>query len=884
MNTLKRHKQHPWWLLYSIPSLLIMCAVYIFVHKIGRTAFMGFDGYAMQYSTTLYIKTFWTELFAGRLPEIDMTLGEGLNPMLQLAYYGLLDPLNLMFVVVPENAFFEAYTINIVLRWWLSGLCAGFAMKQYSNNQHTIAAGALTYAFAGYLVMWQFCPSVLAAGYLFPMLVLAMQRSLKQQKYGMLVLSTTLTYLTNYYTAIIISILLFLYACLYIINSAMQKKQITKNEIVTYVHTAVAHATGILMSAWVFIPMCIYFLSGVRTESSVTMSPWFYDVHYYLDALSGLFSPCKGAALWFENATQLTSSINPLVLPGILVLLTSAKRQKHGVITWGVMIACICGICFPWLNSFISLTGYPIQRWTFALAFVMSVVLVRLMPTLPSLSKPTKVISCGVLITCAIISFWTMHLAAFITNIAVTLVAIIVICKPSTKGWYRATCLIVALLTVGWFLGSENLSNYMFRALPDAPAYNVLKDCDEYLQSANLENRISFMTDQLNVNQGFVTHHYTTQGSLNSLPNAAMQYNSTTQAYPSIMSSYWRINDDGRTGTAMMAGVKYYITSKEYSHNVPYGFEAIGETKYHVVHQTNHNTSLGYILPNTLSTDVFNQLNIAQKQVALTQYAVVDDGNDKLQLPDYQLQYTVTGDDGLLQYHVVVPENSELYIAGKITALKNTSALKLHTPEWRSKDAFEIREQAKYVNVTASDGDICTKNTFLGRHPDMYPSYFQPYRTACLGHQLNGAVTITLQYAPDILGVDEIAIYAVPIDEYQQAVNVLQENLLQNVTNTHNSVTGQITAITDGVLQIAIPYQKGWHAYIDGEEVDVFPSGIKYIGLHITEGQHDVQLRYKTPGMRIGLCISALSLSGFIATIVVHYSKKRKTLINEHCV
>lgn len=86
MTTLKLHKEQPWWFLYSVPALLIMCAVYIFVHQIGRTAFMGFDGYAMQYSTTLYLKTFWTELFARPLPEIDMTLGEGLNPILQFDY------------------------------------------------------------------------------------------------------------------------------------------------------------------------------------------------------------------------------------------------------------------------------------------------------------------------------------------------------------------------------------------------------------------------------------------------------------------------------------------------------------------------------------------------------------------------------------------------------------------------------------------------------------------------------------------------------------------------------------------------------------------------------------------------------------------------------
>ena len=879
MNTLKLHKQHPWWLLYSIPALLIMCAVYIFVHKIGRTAFMGFDGYAMQYSTTLYIKTFWTELFAGRLPEIDMTLGEGLNPILQLAYYGLLDPLNLMFVVVPENAFFEAYTINMVLRWWLSGLCAGFAMKQYSDNQHTIAAGALTYTFAGYLVMWQFCPSVLAAGYLFPMLVLAIQRALRQRKYGMLVLSTTLAYLTNYYIAIIMSILLFIYACLYIANSIIQTKKITKTDILTYTHTVMAHATGILMSAWTFIPMCIYFLSGVRTDSNISMSPWVYDWHYYLDALAGLFSPCKGASSWFENATQLPSSINPLVLPGILMLLASFKHSKRNVITWGIVAACICGICFPWCNSLVSLTGYPIQRWTFALALVMSATMVQMMPTMHDMPVKTKVLSCSILMICAVIAYWTMHLAAFIINLVLTLIAISAIWRPSIKGWYRATCLIMALLIVGWYFGSENLSNYMFRTVTDAPECNVLNDCAGYLQDVHLNNRISFMADELSVNQGFVTHQYTTQGSLNSMPNSVMKYNSTTQAYPSIMSSYWRINDDGRTGTAMMAGVKYYITAKEYSNNVPYGFEAIGETKYHVVHQTNHQTSLGYVLPNTLSTNLFSQLNIAQKQVALTKYAVIDNGSDNWTLPDYELSYTVTENNGLLQYNVMVPQNSELYIAGTVTALCNTSALKLHTPDWHTRDAFEAREQAKYINITALDNTDSVQNKFLGRHPDMYPSYYQPYRTACLGHQLRGNVTITLQYSHDLLTVDNVAIYAVPIDAYQKAANDLQANLLQNVSHTHNSVTGEIAATHSGVMQVAIPYQNGWHAYVDGKEVDVFASGVKYIGFYITKGQHEIMLRYETPGMRIGCYASVVSMIIFVVTTVT--CRKRRS---SYCV
>ena len=82
------------------------------------------------------------------------------------------------------------------------------------------------------------------------------------------------------------------------------------------------------------------------------------------------------------------------------------------------------------------------------------------------------------------------------------------------------------------------------------------------------------------------------------------------------------------------------------------------------------------------------------------------------------------------------------------------------------------------------------------------------------------------------------------------------------------------------MLQIAVPYSTGWTAYVDGEQVDTFVSGIKYIGIDVSAGEHEMRIEYHTPGIGYGFAFSATAFFALVLWFAFEYGSKIKALFN----
>ena len=88
-------------------------------------------------------------------------------------------------------------------------------------------------------------------------------------------------------------------------------------------------------------------------------------------------------------------------------------------------------------------------------------------------------------------------------------------------------------------------------------------------------------------------------------------------------------------------------------------------------------------------------------------------------------------------------------------------------------------------------------------------------------------------------------------------------------------VAGTVEAAEDGFFYTSVPYEPGWRAWVDGEEValaqtyDPESKDLKLtdavIAFPITAGTHEVRLQYTAPGLKAGALISAVSLAGLAA-------------------
>lgn len=85
-------------------------------------------------------------------------------------------------------------------------------------------------------------------------------------------------------------------------------------------------------------------------------------------------------------------------------------------------------------------------------------------------------------------------------------------------------------------------------------------------------------------------------------------------------------------------------------------------------------------------------------------------------------------------------------------------------------------------------------------------------------------------------------------------------------------VEGTVANPVDGTLMVSIPYEDGWHAYVDGEEAERIRADYGFTALNLSAGSHTITFKYRAPGLRTGIL---LSLAGWIIFLIGLKRKRR---------
>lgn len=146
-----------------------------------------------------------------------------------------------------------------------------------------------------------------------------------------------------------------------------------------------------------------------------------------------------------------------------------------------------------------------------------------------------------------------------------------------------------------------------------------------------------------------------------------------------------------------------------------------------------------------------------------------------------------------------------------------------------------------------------------------------------LGYQEEACteIEITFPYAGEY-HFDELNVICQPMDNYVTQIEALKEDVLENEEIGINYVKGMINLNSDKILCLTIPYDKGWTAYVDGVETELLQANVMYMALPLSEGEHKIELRYQTCGLKEGAILSVCGVA-FFAIVVV---RKKKSLKN----
>ncbi|MBQ2812635.1 MAG: YfhO family protein, partial [Clostridia bacterium] len=126
-----------------------------------------------------------------------------------------------------------------------------------------------------------------------------------------------------------------------------------------------------------------------------------------------------------------------------------------------------------------------------------------------------------------------------------------------------------------------------------------------------------------------------------------------------------------------------------------------------------------------------------------------------------------------------------------------------------------------------------------------------------------------------------IDIYLCRLDEdkFTKGYETLKTEQLEVETFEETFIKGTVTANSDGVFYTSIPYDESWQIYVDGERVSTEEMqeckiGEGFIGFYISEGEHDVEFKYEARGLKLGICVSAVTILALLVIFVVLRKKK----------
>lgn len=115
-------------------------------------------------------------------------------------------------------------------------------------------------------------------------------------------------------------------------------------------------------------------------------------------------------------------------------------------------------------------------------------------------------------------------------------------------------------------------------------------------------------------------------------------------------------------------------------------------------------------------------------------------------------------------------------------------------------------------------------------------------------------------------------------DVFEEFIAVASQNQMENVVIDNNRITGTTHYEEKGYTMLSIPYDAGWHAYIDGVEVDVLVPYDTFIMFETPAGVHEIELVYERSSIKTGLygTLAFIGIAISFRIIETLYKRNRK--------
>ena len=905
--------------IYTALFILIVCIVFgiFFVNK--RTFIWQADGLRQHY---IILKDF-NEIVRNFLasPQKGMRLfswnmGLGLDVIGQYSYYILGDPFAYISLLFPMENLETAYSFLVLLRLFCIGISfivyAKYNSKvNYKENKESsemnilplrktksILLGAIIYTFSAFsLFAGVRHPYFLNAMILFPLLLLGVEKLLKENKKVFLCTFVAISAISNYYFFYMHTIMIVIYAiikyfCEYRKEGLKYFLQKLSSGIIIYI-------IGILIASIILFPTIYAFLNSARSgEENVC--------EYTLDYYKSLFS-INLLTVYGENWSVIgVSSIILVMLP---IFLSRIKQNK----TYFIYL-CVTTIFLvvPFLGSAMNGFSFPNNRWSFVYAFILSYIIticfdekyskkeIRNAYIFLALYALTAVIAIlSTSLKAAFIIYLIQILLAFIMLVAIYIRNFANIEEKATSKYKKFKFDVLIYILV--IINIEIMAYGLYSSYDRNYAKNFVKvnNTEERLLTQLGKNK-SYEENIKSILAKDNTSFYRIAKIPHHIQNLSIYYNyPSTECFLSIGNKYvYDLNNEladnsfiatncikgmgDRTKITTILGTKYYIADDKNKNSVPYGYklkEKIGEVN---TYENENALSLGISYSQYMLRENYEKLNPLEKEDAITKVAVINSKEDlqgleieeKQDLLDIQnsavtLPIKITDDEAIMNSH-----NKEKAV---ITSKKNQK-LKLTIPKVSNSEIYVLItgfdfEGTDQHTITASFKGVSASKTIENR---ITSAYYEKCSQVLLplGFYENAKGDITLSFSTKgTYKFENIQVLAVSMKNYEKTMKNLKENELKVSKCNDKEIVGTVNLKENSIMQISTSYTTGWKAYVDGKKVNTIRVNTAFVGIPLEAGEHSIELKYEVPYLKEGMVCSIVGICLFVGLAIFERRK-----------
>lgn len=809
------------------------------------------------------------------------------------AYY-VASPLSYIVALFPTERMLEALLVLILVKVGLAGVTFGYFLHKHTavQNKYITVAFSIMYSLCAWAITYQENTMWMDALIWLPLICLGIEQLIKFRKYKLFVVSLAIALASNFYIGYMICLFVAIYFFWYLysqddkVGNPLNEKN---HNLRALIRIALFSLLAIAIAAAVLLPA---YYSLTLGKTGFSNPNWAFEENFKILDFFTKFLPGTYDSVSYGGL--------PLVYAGLLMVLLVPAYFVSKKISSRERIASLVVILF-FILSLISSTldliwhGFQFPNWlehryAFLLVFFLLTLAYKAIGNLRSVGVGFIVGTGAFVIAFAaicqklefetyiktdkkLLSLETVWLTIIVTVILVVLLSSLSRSRDKLKR-DGISCAILALVCVEIFCSTLTCFVYHNKELTYSnydPYNNYFRTLRPVVEEIK-ENDDSFYrfekTDHRKSNDNMTL-------GVRGLSNSTSTLNASTIRFLKRLGyaadAHWSKYLGNNPASDALLGVKY-IMHKGSSAMLERYYDVIYTSDSYTTYLNERALSIAYGVSANVkdldlsqydsSFDITNAIvssmlgDEAQVFVPITMESMVPTNcARKTGYADGYVKYETTSSSssGSLTFEITAPTDDEIYI---------------YIPS-------SYQRESKLTVNGSSKGTIFEKET---------------RRMISLGCYAPGEkLTVKITFDNDYDNV-----FIIPCDTYfyyfdDEAYTAAFDKLLTNpqfIVNdgaTDDLLEGVITTTSaNQMIQTTIPYDEGWHVYLDGERIDTYETLDALVAFDIhNPGEHTLVMKYRSKAVVFGALISLTGIVVFVALCTVEYLLKRKKLIPE---